>query len=66
MKSFAFDSIQRAILYIGLFILTGILIPLSLVRLIDINPWMLMLQGAISGLLLCSISILLEFVTRYT
>ncbi|MDP4278868.1 MAG: LytTR family DNA-binding domain-containing protein, partial [Bacteroidota bacterium] len=46
--------------------LTGILIPLSLVRLIDINPWMLMLQGAISGLLLCSISILLEFVTRYT
>jgi hypothetical protein len=66
MKHPAFDTIPRTFLFVGLFILAGALIPLCLAGLIALNTGILMLQGAISGLLICGISILLWFITRFT
>jgi len=66
MKNPAFDTIPRALLFVSIFILAGALIPLCLAGLIPVKTSTLIIQGAISGLFICGISVLLWYVTRFT
>jgi len=66
MKHPAFDTIPRTLLFFSIFILAGAMIPLCLAGLIAVKTSILMIQGVISGLLVCGLSVLLWFVTRFT
>jgi hypothetical protein len=66
MKHPAFETINRGLLFIGIFILAGALIPLCLAGLIPVKAIILIAQGSISGLIICGISVLLFYVSRYT
>ena len=66
MKHPAFDSIPKTLIFISIFILAGALIPLCLAGLIKLELTNLIIQGIISGLIICVISVLLWFVARFT
>lgn len=66
MKHPAFDTIPKTLIFISIFILAGALIPLCLAGLIKLELINLIIQGIISGLIICVISVLLWFVTRFT
>lgn len=66
MKHPAFDSVPKTLIFISIFILAGALISLCLARLIDLEITYLIIQGIISGLIICGISVLLWFVIRFT
>lgn len=66
MRHPKFINFPRAVSYLGLFILSGALIPLSLGRMINLSSGVLALQGAIAGLLFCGLSVLLWYVVKFT
>jgi hypothetical protein len=66
MKHPAFETRIHSQLYIGLFILSGGAIPLCLTGYIQIPTIMLVLQGMLSGLLFCGLSVLLWYIVRFT
>ena len=66
MKHPAFETIPRALLFISIFILAGALVPLCLAGLISVKAGILIIQGAVSGLLICGVSVLMWYITRFT
>jgi hypothetical protein len=66
MRHPAFNTIPKALLYLSIFILAGAMIPLCLAGISDLKIKELIIQGIISGLIFCGISILLYFVTKFT
>ncbi len=66
MKHPAFRTLPGSLLFMGLFILAGGLLPLSLLGLTSLSPGILMLQGAYSGLLFCGLVVLLWYIIKYS
>ncbi len=66
MRHPAFRSFAGSLLYIGLFILAGGLLPLCLLGLTPLSPGLLMLQGVVSGLLFCGLVVLLWYIIKFT
>jgi len=52
--------------FVGIFMMAGALVPLCLTGLIPVKSYILSIQGAISGLLICGISVLLWYIIRFT
>jgi len=52
--------------FVGIFMMAGALVPLCLTGLIPVKSYFLSIQGAISGLLICGISVLLWYIIRFT
>lgn len=66
MRHPAFSTLPSSLLFIGMFILAGGLLPLSLLGLTPLSSGVLMLQGAFSGLLFCGLTVLLWYIIKYT
>jgi len=66
MRHPKFTSLPLAISYIGIFILSGAAIPLCLDRMNSLSLYVLALEGAVSGLLFCGISVFLWYVVKFT
>ncbi|MCK9311298.1 MAG: LytTR family transcriptional regulator DNA-binding domain-containing protein [Bacteroidales bacterium] len=66
MKPPAFYTIPRMLTFVGIFMMVGALIPLCLTGLIPVKSYILSIQGAISGLLICGISVMLWYTIRFT
>lgn len=66
MRHPAFSTLPSSLIFIGLFILAGGLLPLCLLGLTPLSSGVLMLQGAFSGLLFCGLVVLLWYIIKYT
>lgn len=66
MRHPAFNTLPSSLLFVGAFILAGGLLPLCLLGLTPLPPGILMLQGALSGLLFCVLVVLLWYIVKYT
>lgn len=66
MRHPAFSTLPASLLFIGMFILAGSLLPLCLLGLTSLSPGLLMLQGVLSGLLFCGLVVLQWYIIKYT
>ncbi|MFA7044065.1 MAG: LytTR family DNA-binding domain-containing protein [Bacteroidales bacterium] len=66
MKPPVFYTIPRMLAFVGIFMMAGALVPLCLTGLISVESYILSIQGAISGLLICGISIMLWYIIKFT
>jgi len=66
MRHPAFNTLSGSLFFVGMFILAGGLMSLCLLGLTTLPIGVLMIQGALSGLLFCGLAVLLWFIAKYT